>query len=115
MIDTVMPPDGEPVAWDHKIEEGYRYTAIYSLDGSHYRWRIKIPGYTPLTPQQIEERRLAAKAKREAKLRRDMHCAIALACDYCHELMGYVAECDLNGSQFFCLDCMAKVRTHEDN
>jgi len=104
----VIDTDGwEPIGNADKIEEGYRYKGIFCSDGSFERWRMQIPGYVPLTPQEIEHRRVMHIAKRDRELRMAMGVAITLVCDYCGDVMGYVAEFDLNGSQFFCNGCMA--------
>jgi hypothetical protein len=33
-----------------------------------------------------------------------------LVCDMCSKLIGYVAEFDLNGSQFYCEHCTEKLK-----
>lgn len=66
-----------------------------------------IISFRPSTPEEIA---MAARVEQESKDRfeRNRKYSVELKCDACGVVIGYVAECDLNGSYFFCKSCKEK-------
>lgn len=103
--------DWKPIPFDEKMEDGYRYRSELVLNGSSYdtiRYKKKIPGYTPLTEEEKQVNIAAYKKKLHDEHIRNMAAATVLQCDMCQARIGWVDECDLNGSYFYCLQCISE-------
>lgn len=86
-----------------------KITETHEFQGNVLRITRTVP---PFTPEEEAEKKLElarqAEAEASCTIPRLLTSIYALSCQKCGTKIGWVHECDLNNTYFFCFDCVAK-------